>query len=216
MRLFAALVARDLRLSLGRPSGLLLPMAFLLLVAVMFPFAVGADAKLLGAVASAVLWVAALLAGLLPIERLVEEDRADGTLDQLAARGLSMELWAAARIASHWIAFAPGLLGACLVASVLLRLPSDRLAATLVSILLGTPAIAALAVVAAALTAGLRRAGALAALRVLPLAVPVLIFGAGAALGSGSALRLLAGAVLLLVAASPFAAGAALRHRISA
>ena len=82
MSLFAALVARDLRLSLARPSGLLLPMAFLLLVAVMFPFAVGADAKLLGAVASGVLWVAALLAGLLPIERLVEEDRADGTLER--------------------------------------------------------------------------------------------------------------------------------------
>jgi len=209
-----ALIVRDLRLRLGRWGGVALPLLFFLLVASLFPFAVGPEPKLLARVAGGIMWVAALLAALMPIDTLFEPDRADGTLDQLAARGLAFEVVAAARIASHWLAFGPPLLITVPIAAALLNLPGERLPSLLAGLAVGTPALAALEVVAAALTAGLRGAGALAGLLVLPLALPVLIFGAGA-MGVGpataGAMKLLIASSLFLVALSPFAAGAALR-----
>ena len=207
-----ALVGRELALGWQRPARLLLPVLFFLLVTILFPFAVGPDARLLSRIAGGVMWVGALLAALMPIEQLFEGDRADGTLDQLIARGVTPETIAAARLASHWLSFAPPLLVAAPLGAVLLGLPGDKLWTLLLGLLLGTPALAALGIVAAALTAGLRGAGALAALLVLPLAVPVLIFGSGLLLpGAGGALKLLAASSLLLAAVAPFAAGAALR-----
>ena len=209
-----ALIARDLALRFGRWGGVVLPLLFFLLVASLFPFAVGPDPRLLARIAAGIMWVAALLAALMPIDTLFEPDRADGTLDQLAARGMPFELVAAARIAGHWLAFGPLLLLTVPVAAALLNLPPDIMPELLIGLALGTPALAALGVVAAALTTGLRGAGALAGLLVLPLALPVLIFGAGA-MGEGpaaaGALKLLAASSLFLVALSPFAAGAALR-----
>ena len=206
------LIARDLSLGWSRASSRLLPVAFFLIVAILFPFAVGPDARLLARIAGGVMWVAALLASLLPIETLFETDRADGTLDQLIARGVAPETIAATRLASHWLSFGPALLIATPVGALLLGLPTDGLGPLLLGLLLGTPALAALGTVAAALTAGLRGAGALAGLLVLPLAVPVLIFGSGLLTpGAGGALKLLAASSLLLVAVAPFAAGAALR-----
>ena len=209
-----ALVARDLALRFGRWGGMVLPLLFFLLVASLFPFAVGPEPKLLARIAGGIMWVAALLAALMPIDTLFEPDRADGTLDQLAARGVPFEAVAAARIAGHWLAFGPLLLLTVPVAAALLNLPGDTMPALLIGLALGTPALAALGGVAAALTTGLRGAGALAGLLVLPLALPVLIFGAGA-MGEGpataGALKLLAASSLFLVALSPFAAGAALR-----
>jgi heme exporter protein B len=209
-----ALIARDLALRFSRWGGVALPLLFFLLVASLFPFAVGPEPKLLARIAGGTMWVAALLAALMPIDTLFEPDRADGTLDQLAARGLAFETVAAARIISHWLAFGPPLLLTVPIAAALLNLPGDSLPALLVGLAVGTPALAALGVVAAALTVGLRGAGALAGLLVLPLALPVLIFGAGA-MGAGpaaaGAFKLLAASSLFLVALSPFAAGAALR-----
>jgi len=207
--MFLTLLRRDLTL-LARSPALWMPVLFFVLVAAIFPFAVGPDVRLLQRIAPGVVWVAALLAALLPVETLVAPDLEDGTLDQLAARGIAMELVAAARILAHWLAFTLPLLAALPVAAILLGIDAAtgwRLAAALA---LGTPALAALAVVAAALTAGLRGGGALAGLIILPLALPVLIFGVGS--DAAGALKLLAAASLVTLAVAPFAAAAAMRQ----
>jgi heme exporter protein B len=157
--------------------------------------------------------VAALLAALLPVERLVEPDRASGVLDQFAVRGLSEESVASAKLAGHWLSFGPPLMLAALPAAALLKLPPPVLLRLELGLLAGTPGLAALTLIVAALTSGLRATGALAGLLMLPLAVPILIFGAGLTEpeGSAAALKLLAAASLLLTAIAPFAAGAAIR-----
>jgi heme exporter protein B len=206
----AYLIGREARRGFSGPAWL--PVAFFLLVATLVPFAVGPDARLLGRIAAGILWIAALTAALLPVERLVEPDRADGILDQLAVRGIADESVAAAKIIGHWLAFGPLLLASAVIGAALLRLPSDQLAHLLVALAIGRLALAALAVAVAALTAGLARSGALAGLLLLPLAIPLLIVGAAASGDSSSGALLLEGAVaLLLVAGSPFVAGAAIR-----
>lgn len=205
------LIRRDLALA-WRAGGLVLPVAFFLLVATLFAFAIGPDGRLLARVGGGVLWMAALLAALLPVDRLVEPDRLNGVLDQLALRGLSDEAVAAAKLVAHWLSFGPPLMLAALPAAALLRIDGATLLRVEAGLAIGTPALAALGLTVAALTVGLRGAGALGGLLMLPIAVPVLIFGAGAiADGSGAALKLLAAVSLLLTAGAPFAAGAALR-----
>jgi heme exporter protein B len=201
--MIGALIARDLRR--GFTGAAWLPIAFFLLVAALVPFAVGPDGKLLSRIGEGILWIAALTAALLPIERLVEPDRADGMLDQLALHGLADESVAAAKIAAHWLTFAPLLLIAAVPAAPLLAMDGGALARTELALLIGTPGLAALAVAVAAVTAGLPRAGALAGVLLLPLAVPLLIFGAA------NALLLEAAVSLLLTAGAPFVAGAAIR-----
>jgi heme exporter protein B len=182
---------------------------FFVLAAALFPFAVGPDARLLARIAPGIIWVAALLASLLPVETLLAPDVEDGTIDQLISRGIALELVCAARIVAHWIGFALPLLVALPVAGVLLGLDAGDGTRLAIAILLGTPALASLAVVAAALTAGLKGGGALAGLIVLPLALPVLIFGVGSDVAG--AFRLLAAASLVSLAIGPFAAAAALK-----
>jgi heme exporter protein B len=201
--MMVALIARDMRR--GFTGAAWLPIAFFLLVATLMPFAIGPDARLLGAIGPGALWIAALTAALLPVERLIEPDRADGVLDQLFVRGLAEESIAAAKVVAHWLSFAPLLLVAAIPASALLALDGRALARTEIALLIGTPGLAALAVAVAALTSGLPRAGALAGLLLLPLAVPLLIFGAA------NALLLEASVSLLLTAGAPFVAGAAIR-----
>lgn len=204
------LIRRDLRRALG--GNALLPILFFLLVAALVPFAVGPDAKLLARVGPGLLWVAALTAALLPVERLIEPDRAAGMLDQLALKGLRMEEVALAKMIAHWLSFGPPLLLAAIPGSVLLGLPAGALGRTLVTLAIGTPALAALAVAVASLTAGLRQASALGGLLLLPLAIPLLIFAASAAGDPrAGALQLEAAISLFLVAGAPFVAGAALR-----
>lgn len=207
--MFALLVRRDLAL-IARSPALWMPVMFFVLVAALFPFAVGPDARLLARIAPGILWVAALLAALLPVETLLAPDLEDGTIDQLAARGIAMEMVVAARILAHWLGFAVPLLAALPIAAVLLGLQGAAFWRLATALALGTPALAALAVVAAALTAGLRGGGALAGLIILPLALPILIFGVGA--DAPGALKLLAAASLVSLAIAPFAAAAALRQ----
>lgn len=203
-------VAREVRR--GFSGAAWLPAAFFLLIAILVPFAVGPDAKLLARIGAGALWIAALTAALLPIERLIEPDRADGVLDQLFVRGVADESVAAAKIAGHWLAFGPLLLVSSIIGGALLRLPSDQLPLLLAALAIGSAGLASLAVAVAALTAGLPRAGALAGLLLLPLAIPLLIFGAGASGDAASGALLLECAVaLLLVAGGPFVAGAAIR-----
>ena len=207
-----ALVLRELRLALTAGNALL-PLIFFLLVAALFPFAVGPDAPLLARTGGGALWMAALLAALLPVERLVEPDRAAGLLDQLAVRGIGDESVAFAKLAGHWLSFGPPLMIAAFPAAALMKLPGDILWRLEIGLAAGTPGLAALTVIVAALTAGLRGTGALAGLLILPLAVPILIFGAAMVEPGGGpgAVKLLGAVSLLLVAIAPFAAGAAIR-----
>ncbi|MEG3181874.1 heme exporter protein CcmB [Sphingomonas sp. LT1P40] len=207
---FGALVGRELRRAWAA-GGLTLPIAFFLLVAILFPFAIGPEAALLARIGGGVIWAAAVLAALLPVERLVAPDLESGVLDQLAVRGFGDSTVAAAKIAGHWLGFAPTLLVAVTVASGLLGLSLEAMLAVLLSLLIGTPGLAALGVATAALTAGLRGAGAVAGLVMLPFAVPLLIFGAGSMGDDVAALKLLGAVSLLLVAGCPFVAGAAMR-----
>ncbi|MGH6784392.1 MAG: heme exporter protein CcmB [Sphingomicrobium sp.] len=205
-----ALILREIRRGLSGPAWL--PVAFFLLVATIVPFAVGPDARLLARIGGGALWIAALTAALLPIDRLVEPDRADGVLDQLALTATAEEAVGAAKMIGHWLTFGPLLLIAAVPGSFLVGLDGPALTRSLVALAVGTPALAALAVAVAALTAGLPRAGSLAGLLLMPLAVPLLIFGA-AATGDGesSALKLEAAVALLTVAGAPFVTGAAIR-----
>jgi heme exporter protein B len=208
---FISLVWRDVRLA-WTGGGLWLPIIFYLAVATLFPFVVGPDRVLLARTGGGVLWIAALLASLLPIERLILPDRQTGVLDQLALRGWSDEWLAGAKIVGHIAGFGVPLLLATPVAIVLLGLPDGKASTMITGLALALPALAGLGVTIAALTAGLNGAAALGGLLLVPLAIPVLIFGAGT-LGdsSGSALQLLAATSLAITALSPFAAGAALR-----
>jgi heme exporter protein B len=213
-RILWAMLRRDLRtlLSGGRRGGATLPLLFFLAVAMLYPFAVGPDAPLLARTGGGVIWVAALLASILPLDRLITPDLELGMFDQLALRGISEESIVAVRMVAHWLSFAPLLLLATLPASALLGLENETLRIVLLGLLAGTPGLAAIGVMIAALTAGLRGGAALSGLLLIPLAVPILIFGAGSLARQEVTGVALAGAIsLLLVAITPFAGGAALR-----
>jgi heme exporter protein B len=206
------LILRELRIA-ATGGNALLPIVFFLLAATLFPFAVGPDRLLLARTGGGALWMAALLAALLPVDRLVEPDRANGILDQLAVRGMSEEAIAGAKLIGHWLSFGPPLMLAAIPAAALMKLPGALLMRLEIGLLIGTPGLAALTLMVSALTSGLRGTGALAGLLMLPLAVPILIFGAGLVEQGADtgAVKLLAAVSLLLVAAAPFAAGAAMR-----
>ena len=210
MSVFGALILRDTRRAWSS-GGAALPIAFFLLATVLFPFAVGPDQALLARIGGGVIWAAALLAALLPVERLIAPDLESGMFDQLAVRGASMAAVAGAKMVAHWLTFAPPLMLAGLIAAGLLDLPASTLGLVELGLLIGTPGLAGLAVTTAALVAGLRGASALAGIVMLPLAVPLLIFGAGSLEGGPAALKLLGAVSLLLIAGAPFVAGAAIR-----
>lgn len=205
-----SIIIRDLRRAFA--GGAWLPVAFFLLIATLVPFAVGPDAILLSKIGPGALWIAALTAALLPVERLIEPDRAAGMLDQLALHGAAEESIAAGKMIAHWLSFGPLLLLAAALGSLLLALDGQTLARVVLALAIGTPGLAALAVAVAALTAGLPRAGALAGILLLPLAIPLLIFGAAGSGEENSGALLLEGAVSLFICAgAPFVAGAAIR-----
>ncbi|EGD57341.1 cytochrome c-type biogenesis protein CcmB [Novosphingobium nitrogenifigens DSM 19370] len=214
-RQLALIFRRDLGLLLrgarGR-GGALLPLLFFLSVAMLYPFGVGPDARLLARTGAGVVWIAALLAAILPLDRLIEPDIEAGLFDQWALRGLSEEALVLVRIAAHWISFGGPLLLATPIAAGLLSLDGWQLGRVEIGLLLGTPGLAAIGVTIAALIAGLRGGAALGGLLMIPLAVPLLIFGAGSLQPDGAdGLVLLGAASLVAVAIAPFAAGAAIR-----
>jgi heme exporter protein B len=211
MKSFLSLVSRELRIA-WTGGGMWLPIIFYLAVATLFPFVTGPDKALLARTGGGILWIAALLSSLLPIERLILPDREAGILDQLAVRGWSDELIAAAKITGHIAAFGLPLLLASVIASALIGLPDGQLWTLLCGLSLALPALAGLGVIIASLTAGLHGASALGGLLLVPLAVPLLIFGAGTiSEDPGNAMQLLAATSLAMLAVAPFAAGAALR-----
>ncbi len=204
------LIARDVRIGWAS-GGIVNAVAFFLLVTILFPFAVGPDTVLLARIGGGVIWAAALLAALMPVERLVGPDLDSGVVDQLVVRGVSLSAVAAAKIVAHWLGFGPPLMLAAVLAAGLLGLNAATLGAVELGLLIGTPGLAALAVATSALVTGLRGAGSVAGLVMLPLAVPLLIFGAGSIEGGMGALKLLGAVSLLLVAGAPFVAAAAMR-----
>lgn len=208
-----AILRRDLGLLMpGGSGGGILPLLFFLAVAMLYPFAVGPDAQVLARTGGGMIWVAALLAAILPVEKLVRDDLEAGVFDQLALRGISEELSMAVRLLSHWLAFAPLLLIATFPAAALLGLEGETTRTLLLGLLAGTPGLAAVGLAVAALSATMRGGAALAGIMVIPLSVPVLIFGAGALARPDPPAFLLTAAISLgLCAIAPFAAGAALR-----
>ncbi|MBN9505123.1 MAG: heme exporter protein CcmB [Altererythrobacter sp.] len=214
MSVALALLRRDVARMLGssRRGATLLPLLFFIAVAMLFPFAVGPAPELLARTGGGVIWVAALLAAILPLDRLLASDVEQGFFDQLALRGVAEELVVAVRLLAHWLSFGPPLMLATLPAAALLGLDRATLRTVELGLLAGTPGLAAVGLIIAALTVGMRGGAALSGLLLIPLAVPLLVFGAGALSTGGNAGIALTGAIsLLLVAIAPFAGGMAIR-----
>ena len=215
MNVFVTLLRRDLAALLpGSARGnSLLPLLFFLAVAMLYPFAIGPDAPLLGATGGGVLWVAALLAAILPLDRLFAPDLENGFFDQWALRGIAEEIEVAGRLLAHWLSFGPFIIIAAFPASALVGIDGPTLHIVLLGLVAGTPGLAAIGIIIAAVTVGLRSGGAaLSGLLVIPLAVPLLIFGAGSLSTAGDGGLALTSAIsLILVAIAPFAGGAAIR-----
>ena len=214
----AALMARDLRLIWRRPGDVTVVLAFFVVATVLFPLGIGPETNLLARVAAGILWCAALFASLLSLDRLFAADYEDGTLDLLLLAPWPLELAALAKCAAHWIVTGLPLAILAPILGVAFGLPQENLLALAVTLLIGTPTLSLTGGLAAALTLGARRSGALLALLALPLCVPTLIFGAGAAetLTTGEEfatyLAILAALALVAVATMPWAMAAALRQ----
>ena len=208
---------RDLALAVRAGGGFGLALAFFLIVVVLAPLGVGADTVLLARIAPGVLWLGALLACLLSLDRLFALDAEDGSLDLLATAPIPLEGVALAKAAAHWLTTGLPLTLAGPALAVLLSLPAEAMATLALALALGTPALSVIGAFGAALTVGLKRGGLLLSLLVLPLYVPTLIFGAEATrraaegLDPATPLMLLAGVTLGSLALLPFAAAAALR-----
>lgn len=213
---FLALLGREIRLALRHPADTLAAVLFFVLVAALFPFGVGPAPETLARLAPGALFAAALLAALLPLDRLFGADAEDGTLDQLLLSGLPRAGIAAAKAMGHWITTGLPLLAATPVAAALLNLPVEAWGAALAALALATALLSLLGTVGAALTLGARRGSVLLPLLVLPLAIPAVIFGAaaieaaGAGLSPAPFLLLLGAGVSLALPLAPLAAGAAL------
>lgn len=212
-----ALLTRDLRLAIRAGGGFGLGLAFFLLVAVIVPLGVGPEQAVLAKIAPGILWVGALLACLLSLDRIFALDFEDGSLDLLATSPMPLEGVVAIKALAHWVVTGLPLVLAAPVLGVLLNLPVDGYGWLVVSLALGTPALSAIGSFGAALTVGLKRGGLLMSLLVLPLYIPTLIFGAevvkrGAqGLAVATPLALLAGITAGAVALLPFASAAAIR-----
>jgi heme exporter protein B len=215
-----ALFIRDIRLAVRAGGGFGLGLAFFLIVVVLVPFAVGPEVALLSKIAPGILWIGALLACLLSLDRIFALDREDGSLDLLATSPLPLEGVCAVKALAHWVTTGLPLVVAAPVLGVLMSLPEPGYLWLVVSLLLGTPALSAIGTFGAALTVGIKRGGLLLSLLVLPLYVPTLIFGAEAAragaegLEMGTPLVLLAAVTCVTVALLPFASAAVLRMNL--
>jgi heme exporter protein B len=212
-----ALLLRDVRLAMRAGSGFGLSLAFFLIVVVLVPFGVGPEMGLLSKIAPGILWVGALLACLLSLDRIFALDFEDGTLDLLATAPLPLEAVVSVKSLVHWITTGLPLVLAAPVLGVLLGLQSDAFYWIVLSLLLGTPALSVIGTFGAALTVGLKRGGLLLSLLVLPLYVPTLIFGAElarrgiAGMDVGTPMSLLLGITFASIALLPFASAAVLK-----
>jgi heme exporter protein B len=220
MRCMALIVRRDIRLALRGGSDGTMVVVFFVLAAVLFPFGIGPETALLARIGGGIIWVVALLAAMLGLERMFAADYEDGSLEQFALSPLPLGGVALAKILAHWLTTGVPLIAAAPVLAVFYHLPASAFAPLVLSLLLGTPVLSLIGSIGAALTLGARRGGVLVALLVLPLAIPLLIFGAAtvdaAIAGEDTApqLTILAGFLIGSLALAPWATVAALRQAI--
>ena len=220
MNAFAAALGRELRLAIREPGEAATAVMFFVLAAILFPFGVGPEANLLARIAAGVLWVAALLAAMLSLERPFLGDYEDGSFEVLALSPLALPLVVAAKMLAHWLTTCIPLVAASPLLAVLLDLGGGGYLALVAAMALGTPTVSLIGGVGAALTLGARRGGGLLSILVLPLLVPVLIFGAAAvdaAIGGlpvRQHLMVLAAMALAASALCPWASAAAVRQAL--
>lgn len=218
MSAFTALLARDLKLALRQSADSFTVVAFFAIATVLFPFGVGPEAEILARIAAGVVWVAALLAALLSLDRVFAVDFEDGSLDQLILNGQSTTLVVLAKVAAHWLTTGVPLIIMSPVLAVTLHLPAQGYGVLVLALILGTPTVSLIGALGAALVLGARRGGVLLSLLVLPLYIPVLIFGTAAVeasitgMESRPMLSILAGLALIAATLCPFATAAALRQ----
>ncbi len=220
MNAFSAILVRDTRLFFRAGGGAFLALAFFSSVAVLVPLGTGPDLALLGRIAGGVLWVAAVLAALLALDRMFQSDFDDGSLDLVALGPLSLEGVALAKIASHWLATGLPLTIVSPLLALMFNLPDRAYPALVASLAIGTPAVSAIGAIGAGLTLSIRRGNLILPLIVLPLLSPAVIFGAGGVLAAidhvaNGALWFLAAFSLVAVLLSPFAAAAAVRLNLA-
>ena len=217
---FLRLIGRELTLAVRGGIGSLMAVVFFVIAVTLFPLGMGPELGLLSRIAPGAVWVAALLAALLSLDRLFVADHEDGSLEQLMLGTLPLEFVVLAKTVAHWLTTGLPLAAAAPILALLLNMSTDGLVILIVSLLLGTPILSLIGAVGAALTVGLRRGGALIALLVLPLYVPVLIFGVGAVEGAvldagvHANLSILAGGLVGALVLGPLAAAAALRMTV--
>lgn len=221
MKLFFVLVGRDLRLALRQGSDAAVAVMFFVLCVVLFPFGVGPEPGVLSRVAAGVIWVAALLASLLSLERLFLADYEDGALELLALSRLPLEAAVLAKTLAHWLVTGVPLIAAAPLLAVLLNMEREGFGALVLTLAIGTPLLSLIGSIGAALTLGARRGGVLLSLLILPLYIPVLIFGAGAidaalhGLTPRPHLLLLTGLLAAALPLAPLAGAAALRQSMN-
>ena len=217
MTRFLALIRRDLILAMRQGGSGWLPLGFFAVVATLFPLSIGPDAQTLADLAPGLIWVAALLAVLISLDRLYQSDYEDGALELLRLSPLPLPAVVGAKILAHWLTTGLPLIVAAPVLAVLLNLPVPALGVLLISLLLGTPALSLIGSIGAALTVSLRRGGLLIPLLVLPLYVPILIFGVSAVdatlagLAAAPHLKLLSAMLLVSAVLGIWASAAALK-----
>lgn len=216
----AAILGRELRLSVRQGMDSLMAVVFFVIAVVLFPLGVGPEPNILARIAAGTIWVAALLAAMLSLERLYQHDHEDGSLDLLVASAVPLEIVVVGKIAAHWLTTGVPLIVAAPLLALFLNMHVDGLWALLAALALGTPTLSLIGGVGAALTLGARRGGVLLSLLVLPLFIPVLIFGVGAVdaalqgFSGRGAFLILGGLLLGALALAPFAAAAALRQAV--
>jgi heme exporter protein B len=217
---FTGLFRRDLRLALRQGGDTGLVLGFFVLAVVLFPLGVGPEPAMLQRIGAGIVWVAALLAALLSLDRLFEADHRDGSLDLLALSEMPLELAVLAKCAAHWVATGLPLAVISPLLALFVNLDPAAIPALFLSLLIGTPALSLIGSVAAALTLGARRQGIVLSILVLPLYVPPLVFGAGAVeasaagVGGQTHLMVLAALTLAALACCPWASAAALRQAL--
>jgi len=217
MRVFWSLVRRDILLAMKRPTEVLTGLFFMVIVASLFPLAMGPELNFLRRMAPGILWIGALLSSLLSLPRLFEADYSDGTLEQLVLVPSSLPVIVGAKMLAHWLLSGLPLVLLAPLLGLQFDLSSDVLLSLMLTLLLGTPVLTALGSIGAALTLGVRGGGVLLSLLVLPLMVPVLVFGAGAleaqmgGLGIQAHVSLLLAMMLASCSLSPFASAMAIR-----
>ncbi|HYJ18817.1 MAG TPA: heme exporter protein CcmB [Burkholderiales bacterium] len=214
---FRAVLERDLLIALRRRADVLTTFFFFVIVVSLFPLGIGPEPETLREIAPGIVWVSALLAAMLSLARMFSGDFADGTLEQLVLAPQPLTLLVLAKVAAHWLSTGLPLVLIGPLLGLQFDLPGDALWVLVISLLIGTPALSIIGAVGAALTLGVRGGGALTSLLVLPLYVPVLIFGAGAVAatangtGAGGHLSLLGAMLMLSLVFAPWAIAAALR-----